>query len=121
MSDPKPPTLKPYIVVLSFGEGGPLYANALLAPNAESAMAMFSVMTMREFSPPQLLVGCMTVELQPDFLRAALRAVEGKLPPGGEAQIVSLVPQAPPQGSPLFGPTPEALEQRPSDEPPPAA
>jgi len=118
MSDPKPPTLKPYIVVLSFGEGGPLYANALLAPNAESAMAMFSVMTMREFSPPQLLMGCMTVELQPDFLRAALRAVEGKLPPGGEAQVLSLVPQAPPQVTQMIVDDPHAPPQ---DEPPPAA
>ena len=104
-------TLKPYVVTLSFGQGGPLFVNALLAPTPEAATGMLAVIVMREHVPPQPLIGCMAMELTPDFLRLALRAVEGKLPPGGQAEVLSLVqPPAAPQ-----------VDQAPQDDPPPAA
>jgi hypothetical protein len=118
MSDPQIPemVLRPYMVSLAF-LSGPLFINAIMAPSPESATAMFSVMIMREYAVPQPLTGCAATELTVEFLRAALRAAEGKLPPGGEAQVLSLVvpqvpqmtvddPHAPPQDDP---------------EPPPAA
>ena len=110
---------RPYMVSLSF-LNGPLFVNALMAPSPEAATAMFSVIVMRQYEVPQELTGCAATELTVEFLRAALRAAEGKLPPGGEAQVLSLVPQA----APLSQLTPEAPD-RPvplaDPDPPPAA
>lgn len=89
---PTPETaLRPYMVSLAF-LSGPLFINAIMAPSPESATAMFSVMIMREYAVPQPLTGCAATELTAEFLRTALRAAEGKLPPNGEAQVLSLVP-----------------------------
>jgi hypothetical protein len=116
-------TLKPYMVTLSFAEGGPLFLNALLAPTPEAATAMLATIVMREHTVTQPLMGCMAMELTPEFLRAALRAVEGKLPPDGNAQVISLVPAV--TQTILDDPHAPLPEQQaypgPQDDPPPAA
>ena len=117
MADPTIPAmvLKPYVVTLSFADGGPLFLNAVLAPSAEAATALFAIMTMQQHNLQQPLMGCAAMELTPEFLQASLRAVEGKLPPNGEAQVLSLVPGG-------LRPAEPDVQAAPSqDDPPPAA
>lgn len=106
--------LHPYAVALTFADGGPMFVSAVIAPTSEAASAIFTTLVMQANTIPQPLSGCAVTPLNPDFLRAALRAVEGKLPPDGEAQVLSLVPQA---AAPVEQITPET----PQDDPPPAA
>ena len=89
-----PNTLKAYIVALSFEPPGPLHVNTWIAPDAPSAVALATVHFMRHAPPTENLMACLTIEMPADQLRHLLRAVEGKLPDSGNAQVVSLVPMA---------------------------
>ena len=118
--------LRAYIVALTFGGGGPLFVNALVAPSPEAATALFSVTIMQEHAVQGPLAGVGAIELQPDFMRAALRSIEGKLPPDGNAQVLSLVPQVTQTiVDDPHAPAPEDAREQvypgPQDDPPPAA
>ena len=84
------PKFTPYIVALAFGEGGPVAANALIAPHETAAVAAFTAKFIQDTGTKEPLMGVVVVPLAPDFLRAALRAVEGTLATGGE-NVVALV------------------------------
>ena len=88
-----PNTLKAYIVALSFEPPGPLHVHTWIAPDAPSAVALATVHFMRHAPPTENLMACLTIEMPADQLRHQLRAVEGKLPDSGNAQVVSLVPK----------------------------
>jgi hypothetical protein len=87
------PPLKAWIVTLNFGEGGPLHTNIWLAPDAPNAVALCTWDFMTKVRPETPLLCCMAGEIGADQLRHLLRTVEGKLPAGGNAEIVSLVPR----------------------------
>lgn len=84
--------LIPYIVALSFANGGPLYINAALAPNEGVAGAMIATEFFQGGGTDKPLMGVSIGQLTPEFLRVALRAYEGHLP--GDQNVVSLVPAA---------------------------
>ena len=87
---PDRPKTVPYIVVLSFGAGGPLVANALLAPSEAEAVALATVETMRSLPPIDMpLQGVLCVPINPEFIGAAQKALRGEDVAG---QVVSLVP-----------------------------
>jgi hypothetical protein len=86
------PELHAYIVTLSF-EGGPLHTNTVLAQNQVIATCLTTTGLMQRTPVTTPLIGCFCVELGADYLRHLLRAVEGKLPAGGTADVVSLVPK----------------------------
>jgi hypothetical protein len=88
------PKLHAYAVTLNFGEGGPLTTAVLLTPDAASASALAMLNMLRQAPKPitEDLLSVLAVELQPEFLRHLLRAVEGRLPASGTADVLSLVP-----------------------------
>lgn len=86
-----PGTLKAHIVVLSFEPPGPVHVNTWLAPDAASAAALATVHFMRTSGTEANLMACLTVEMPAEQLRHLLRAVEGKLPDSGNAEVLSLV------------------------------
>src|SRR5712691_7739933 len=94
------PEIHPYIVTLVFRDG-PITTRTIFAPGPSEARALVAIQIVREINPPEALAGLVVFELQADWLRAALRAAEGKMPASGEAQILSLVPQQP--ASPFAG------------------
>ena len=88
MSDqPKP---QAFAVALVFGSG-PIHLNAIVAPDAVAAGAIAGVNAGRQF-PGSQLTGSAAIPLSAEWLRQALRMVEGGRP-GGE--IVSLVSDNP--------------------------
>jgi len=89
------PPLKAWIVTLNFGEGGPLATNIWLAPDEASAAALHTIDVLRRSKTENALVGCHVGELSADHLRHLLRGVEGKIPEGGKATVVRLVPESP--------------------------
>lgn len=89
--------LKAWSVTLSFAAPGPLRANMLLAPDAASAGAMAMHVFMMNTPTAEPLQAVIAAEIPAETLRHMLRAVEGKLPASGNAQVVSLVPAAPQQ------------------------
>ncbi len=84
------PKLLPYIVALSFAEGGPLHCNGVLAPTEAAATALVTAAVMREMPTDKQLIGVAVARLTPEFLRVALRAYDGDV---GKPNIVSIVPQ----------------------------
>ena len=90
------PKLFPYLVALSFGEGGPLYVDATLAPSEVAAATIVSVRFVQASGTKEDVIGVAVGQLTPEFLRMALRAHEGTLDPA-KPNIVSLVP--PPDNS----------------------
>jgi hypothetical protein len=96
------PKLFPFMVALSFGEGGPLHTNAVLAPNEAVAVVMVAIAFMQAAPTDKPLNGVSVGMLTPEFLRMALRACEGTLAPGGK-NVVSLVPAG------LYGPVYEPV------------
>ena len=89
------PKLIPYIVALSFGDGGPLYINATLAPNEAVAAAGVTTEFFQHGGTDKPLIGVSVGQLMPEFLRMALRACEGTLSPDGQ-NVVALVPASVP-------------------------
>ena len=85
------PRLYPYIVAISFAEGGPLYLNAVLAYNEALASAAVTVEFFQKAGTDKPLMGVSVAQLVPEFLRMALRACEGTLSPDGR-NVVALVP-----------------------------
>ncbi len=90
------PKLNAYIVALAFADGGPLYVNAMLAPNDAIAAAGITTEFFQKEGggSDKALIGVSVGQLTPEFLRIALRAYEGGLGPG-KPNIVSLVSQHP--------------------------
>ncbi len=88
------PKLHAYVVTLSFGEGGPLHTSSWVAPDAVSATALATLSLMRQAPTEAPLSACLAIEMAPDYLRQALRAIEGKLPESGTADVLSLVHDA---------------------------
>ena len=89
-----PGTLKAYIVVLSFEAPGPVVnVSTWTAPDAHtaSALAMRQLM-LGESATDANLVACVAPEMPAEMLRHYLRAAEGKLPDGGNAEVLHLVP-----------------------------
>jgi hypothetical protein len=92
--------LHAYVVTLSFNEGGPLHTHVVVAPNVVNATALATVALMQQTPITAPLLSCLAFELEADHLRHLLRAVEGKLPASGTADVLSLVPnktENPPQ------------------------
>jgi len=87
--------LKAWVVTLNFGEGGPLATNIWLAPDEASAAALHTIDVLRRSKTENALVGCRIGEISADHLRLLLRGVEGKIPEGGKAPVVRLVPELP--------------------------
>ena len=82
---------KPYIVAAFFGdpEQGQLVTNAIIAPNSELAAAV----TVRE-AARQTDADLLSVAVSPlarEFLTAAIRALDGKTPESGKAEVVPFV------------------------------
>ncbi len=84
----------PYLVALSFGEGGPLYVDATLAPSEVAAATIVSVRFVQASGTKEDVIGVAVGQLTPEFLRMALRAHEGTLDPA-KPNIVSLVRETP--------------------------
>ena len=89
------PRLYPYIVAISFAEGGPLYINAILACNEALATAAVTAEFFQNAGTSKPLMGVSVAQLVPEFLRTALRACEGTLSPDGQ-NVVALVPASVP-------------------------
>src|SRR5688572_2561285 len=87
------PTLHAYVVTLSFGEGGPLHTNIWIAQHVATATALATVAVMQSTPTDKPLLGVIAMEIPAEQLRHLLRAVEGKLPEGGNAEVLSLVPK----------------------------
>ena len=68
------PKLYPYIVAISFAEGGPLYINAILACNEALATAAVTAEFFQNAGTSKPLMGVSVAQLVPEFLRTALRA-----------------------------------------------
>lgn len=85
--------LKAWSVTLSFAAPGPLHANMLLAPDAASVAATAMHVFMMHTPTTEPLQAVIAAEIPAETLRHMLRAVEGKLPASGNAQVVSLVPK----------------------------
>jgi hypothetical protein len=81
------PKLIPYIVAATFDNGG-LCVTAIFAPAVEVATAIATREFVRSVPEDALLTGICGAQITPEFLRAALRAVEGE-PQAG--RVVSLV------------------------------
>ena len=97
------PKVFPYLVALSFGEGGPLYVDATLAPSEVAAATIVSVRFVQASGTKEDVIGVAVGQLTPEFLRMALRAHEGTLDPA-KPNIVSLVPYPPDLGpAPVAG------------------
>lgn len=88
-----PGTLRAYIVVLSFEPPGPVHVNTWLALDPACASALATLHFMRTAPTEANLMACIALEMPADQLRHLLRAVEGRLPDSGNAEIVSLVPR----------------------------
>ena len=77
------PKLYPYIVAISFAEGGPVYINAILACNEALATAAVTAEFFQNAGTSKPLMGVSVAQLVPEFLRMALRACEGTLSTDG--------------------------------------
>ena len=85
--------MTPYLVAAFFGdpEQGQLVINAIIAPNSELAAAV----TVRE-AARQTDADLLAVAVSPltrEFLTNALRALDGKTPESGKAEVVQLATQ----------------------------
>ncbi len=91
-----PGTLKAYIVVLSFEAPGPVVnVSTWLAIDAHTASAMaMHQYTHGENATDANFVACVAPEMPAEMLRHYLRAVEGKLPDSGSAEVLHLVPSS---------------------------
>lgn len=83
------PQLQAFAVTLLIGEGenAVMAAGALTAPSPEIAIAEFAADARGNFSGR--INGVAAVPLPPEWLRSALRAIEGD----GKAAVVQLVPK----------------------------
>lgn len=81
---------KAWGVTLSFAPPGPIHSGILLAPDATSATALSMHLLMMQQPTTEPLMAVVCQEIPAETLRNLLRAVEGKLPAGGNAEIVSL-------------------------------
>lgn len=82
-----------WAVTLIFGDG-PTYANAIVAPTSEAAVALCAVGIMRENPPKEALTGVAVLPLTLDWMRWASRTIETGAP--HNARILNLVqPQRP--------------------------
>ena len=82
--------MSPYIVAAFFGdpEQGQLVTNAIIAPNSELAAAV----TVRE-AARQTDADLLAVSVNPltrEFLTSALRALDGRMPESGKAEVKPL-------------------------------
>ena len=93
------PKLFPYIVAISFHDGGPLYVNAMIAPNEAVAAACITAEFFQKAGTDKAIMGVSVATLTPEFLRIAIRAYEGQTP--GDQNIVSLVPEPQQQPEPV--------------------
>ncbi len=85
-------SLSAYAVALSFGDGGPLSCNAVIANSPEVAAALWTLHVARLLPEEKRpLAGVIVVPLAQDFLEQALRASRGTLT-GQPAQVFSFVP-----------------------------
>ncbi len=82
--------LNAYVVALSFGPLGALYVNAMIGPNEMFVAASVTAEFFQRIGTDKPLMGVSVAQLAPEFLRIALRAVEGTLSPDGQ-NIVSMV------------------------------
>ena len=89
-----PGTLKAYIVVLSFEAPPSVNVSTWVAPDAHSASALAMRQLMLGENATDSNFMCVTVEMPADMLRYYLRAVEGKLPDSGNAEVLHLVPSS---------------------------
>jgi hypothetical protein len=96
--------LQPYMVALSFADGGPLFLNAVIADNPITATAMATADCMRHTDTDKPLMGAVCGQLMPGFIAMAQKVLRGDAP---AASVVSLVQ------------TPEQKTDEP-DGPPPA-
>ena len=85
------PELHAYVVTLNFGENAPLTTSIWVAQDQANAVALCTWNFLHAHPVATPLICCIVSEISAERLRHLLRAVEGKLPAGGTADIVSLV------------------------------
>jgi hypothetical protein len=95
-----------YAVALALGQM--TVVNAMIAPSPEAASALLVAQFLKDH-PDKAgeLSGCAVALIQPDFMRAALRAIETGIAPGAAAPVLSLVTQS--NNAPAEPPTPEPV------------
>ncbi len=88
------PALHAYVVTLCFAgaeQNGPVHTSVILAPDQTAAAALVMHTLMREQPTELPLTCCIATQIEAAYLRHLLRAVEGKLPENGTAEVLSLV------------------------------
>lgn len=88
---PATPPLTTYVVAALFSDGA-LCVNAIVTSSPEIATAMSTVEFLRTSGTTGSLTSIVAIPLNAEFLRSALRAIEGEGPAG---RVVSLVPDPP--------------------------
>lgn len=91
---PEQTKMAAYAVSLNFA-GGPLILNMTLAESPEAAVATVTAQAIQQLQIKEPLQGVAIVPIPADWLDFAVRAVKGKLPEGGNAQVLQLVPPPP--------------------------
>ncbi len=86
--------MRAWSVTLSFVPPGPLHSAMLLAPEREGAVALAVLHLMQKTPTDAQLHAVLVDELPVEMLRHMLRAVEGRLPDSGTAEVMRLVPTA---------------------------
>lgn len=94
MSDPRP-TLGAYVVALTFE--GMVHMGTAMSLSREEAAAVVMMNAMRDSKPTSALIGVGSMLLPPEWLRAALQAIDTGKPSG---EVLSLVPKAEPEPGP---------------------
>ena len=74
------PKLNAYIVALKFGDGGPLYVNAMIAPNEVIAASGITAELFQKEGggTDKQLIGVSVGQLMPEFLRIALAGARAR-------------------------------------------
>lgn len=85
------PKMTAYMVAALF-DSGALCLSGICAPSVEIATAKATVEFVRSVPPNSQITGICVVPLAPEFMREALRAIEGDEPARARSSVVSLVP-----------------------------
>lgn len=89
------PTPRAWSVTLSFTPPGPLHTTLIIAPDRDAALVAATLMLTQDMPAETSLCGVIASEVPAETLRQMLRAVEGRLPESGSAEVMRLVPEQP--------------------------
>lgn len=92
MTEPSP---RAWMVTLSFAPPGPLHTTLIIAPDRDAALVAATLMLTQDMPAETSLCGVIVAEVPAETLRQMLRAVEGRLPEGGTANVMRLVKDDP--------------------------